>query len=81
MKKITVPVYVAITRYYRADIDATGIDIFNISDRELHESIMQRTREQIVDKQDSVLTPDPDLEIEEQDIRCVSIDYDGIQLD
>lgn len=71
--KIIVPVDVEITRFYRVYIEST--------DEETFESIRQRVRAEILDKQDSVLTPDPDLEIEEQDIRCVSIDYDGIQLD
>lgn len=71
--KIMVPVDVEITRFYRVYIEST--------DEESFDSIRQRVRAEIIAKQDSVLTPDPDLEIEEQDIRCVSIDYDGIQLD
>ena len=66
---IVVPVDVCIRRYYRAYAHVDE----NATDKEIIESLTDA----IIDNQDDVLTPDLDLEIENEDIVYMEIDYDG----
>ena len=69
MSKIVVPCDVEIRRYYRmyvtVDEDASLVAIIN------------KARTEIVEHQDAVLVPDPDLDIENHDIFYVNPDREN----
>lgn len=67
--KIIVPCDVCIKRYYRAYAE---VDEY-ATNKEIQKAIV----EAILENQDRVLTEDPDIEIEEDDISVVDIDHDG----
>lgn len=72
-KRIIVPVDVAVIRHYR-----TYIECYDGTDESC---IMHKALKQIVEEQDNVLIPDPDLDIEENDVNYLHVDFDGIQRD
>lgn len=67
--KIVVPCDVEIRRFYRAyvtvDEDASDVEI------------VRKMKAEILEHQDSVLTPDPDLDIEAHDIFAVNPNRDS----
>lgn len=69
MAKITVPCDVCIKRYYRTyvvvDDEMEPIDIF------------KKMNAEILEQQDDALTPDTDLEIEDDDIVYIEPDWDA----
>ena len=67
-----VPMDVKIDRYYRTYV---RVPICEDND----ENIEKDVKAQIVRDQDKCLTLDPDLDIEEDDIEVMSIDWDGEQ--
>lgn len=67
--KIIVPCDVCIKRYYRAYAEVDE----NATNDEIQKAIV----EAILENQDRVLTEDPYIEIEEDDISVVYIDHDG----
>jgi len=70
---ILVPVDVGIVRYYR-----TYVICYEGADEV---AIRQKAIQQIVETQEELLTPDPDLDIEEDDVIRLRVDFDGIQED
>ena len=69
----TVPVDVKVDRYYRVYVRVPICE-------ESNENIRKDVKAQIVNEQDKCLTElDPDLEIEEDDIDVIRIDWDGEQ--
>ena len=69
----TVPVDVKVDRYYRVYVRVPACE-------ESNENIRKDVKAQIVNEQDKCLmTLDPDLEIEEDDIDVIRIDWDGEQ--
>lgn len=66
---MVIPVDVAIKRFYRCYV--------RVSENATDEQVEQKVRDMIVEEQDSVLTEDPDLEIENHDIEINDIDWDG----
>ena len=68
-----VPVDVKVDRYYRVYVRVPACE-------ESNENIRKDVKAQIVNEQDKCLTElDPDLEIEEDDIDVIRIDWDGEQ--
>lgn len=67
-----VPVDVKVDRYYRVYVRVPACE-------ESNENIKKDVKAQIVEEQDKCLTPDPCLEIEEDDIDVIRIDWDGEQ--
>lgn len=71
-KKVDVPCYVAVRKFYKCWIEANE----DVSRSEI-EGKLKTT---ILEDPENVLTEeDPDIDLEEQDIDVVRIDWDGIQ--
>lgn len=70
-EKVTIPVDVAITRHYR-----THVECYDDADEA---SIRKKAIQEIVECQEGILTPDPDLDIEEGDVTWIHVDFDGVQ--
>ena len=68
MSKVIRPVNIGITRYYRTYVTVDS----DMPD----EDIQQKVRDEIVENQGIELQDDPDLEIEEDDIVMVNVDYE-----
>lgn len=67
--KIIVPCDVCIKRHRRAYAE--------VDENATNEEIQKAIAEAILENQDRVLSEDPDIEIEEDDIYVVDIDHDG----
>lgn len=66
---MVIPVDVAIKRFYRCYV--------RVPENATDGYIEYEARQMIIQEQDSVLTEDPDLEIENHDIEINDIDWDG----
>ena len=73
MAKITVPCNVCIKRYYRTYVEV---------DEDTSEfEIIKKINAEILENQDDALTPDPDLEIQDEDIVFIDPDWDAAWYD
>ena len=72
VKKIMVPCYVKVQRFYKCWIEATM--------KSTQEQVTQAMTEAILnDPEGTLIEEDPDIEVEVQDIEAINVDWDGVQ--